>query len=401
MREFQIIHQALQKHCLELHAKRLNTLIMASEALFHCDTLTLTQLGRSIGSHARAKHNIKRIDRLLGNAHLQNERIAVYQWQASLLCTSTLPVLLVDWADIREKERIMVLRASMALSGRSVTIYEKAFSLEEHNTDKAHRCFLQELARVLPPECVPLMVTDAGFKNPWFRAVEKQGWYWLSRVRGQVTYSTVDYDNWSSISRLNEIATSRSRYLGRCRLARSKPITCELYLYKGKSKGRKNQRSTTTNSHHPNSASYSRSAKEAWVLATNLPEKKFKPIQLVNLYQKRMQIEETFRDLKSPAYGLGLRHSRTRCPKRFNVMLLIALVLQLVLWWVGFFAQSKGWQKHFQANTIRNKNVLSTIRLGKEVLRHKSYKLRKRDILKGALLFIREIRKNGDVLAYL
>ena len=59
----------------------------------------------------------------------------------------------------------MVLRASMALSGRSVTIYEKAFSLEEHNTDKAHRCFLQELARVLPPECVPLMVTDAGFKT--------------------------------------------------------------------------------------------------------------------------------------------------------------------------------------------------------------------------------------------
>ena len=50
---------------------------MASEALFHCDTLTLTQLGRSIGSHARAKHNIKRIDRLLGNAHLQNERIAL------------------------------------------------------------------------------------------------------------------------------------------------------------------------------------------------------------------------------------------------------------------------------------------------------------------------------------
>jgi hypothetical protein len=114
-----------------------------------------------------------------------------------------------------------------------------------------------------------------------------------------------------------------------------------------------------------------------------------------------MQIEETFRDLKSPAYGLGLRHSRTRCPKRFNVMILIALVLQLVLWWVGFFAQSKGWQKHFQANTVRNKNVLSTIRLGKEVLRHKSYKLRKQDILKGVLLFIREIRKNGDVLAYL
>ena len=85
------------------------------------------------------------------------------------------------------------------------------------------------------------------------------------------------------------------------------------------------------------------------MLATNLPEKKFKPIQLVNLYQKRMQIEETFRDLKSPAYGLGLRHSRTRCPKRFNVMLLIALVLQLVLWWVGFFCAIQRLAKAFSS----------------------------------------------------
>ncbi|MDL3180696.1 transposase, partial [Salmonella enterica] len=37
----------------------------------------------------------------------------------------------------------------------------------------------------------------------------------------------------------------------------------------------------------------------------------------VNIYSKRMQIEETFRDLKSPAYGLGLRHSRTSSSERF------------------------------------------------------------------------------------
>ncbi|WP_369293065.1 transposase, partial [Motilimonas sp. 1_MG-2023] len=32
--------------------------------------------------------------------------------------------------------------------------------------------------------------------------------------------------------------------------------------------------------------------------------------QVVKLYAKRMQIEESFRDLKSPAYGFGLRHCR-------------------------------------------------------------------------------------------
>lgn len=80
-------------------------------------------------------------------------------------------------------------------------------------------------------------------------------------------------------------------------------------------------------------------------------------------------------------------------------MLLIALMFQLILWWVGLLAQSLGWQKHFQANTVRSRNVLSINRLGKEVLRHKSYQLTKQDLLKGAVLFIKEVRKNGDAMA--
>ena len=51
-----------------------------------------------------------------------------------------------------------------------------------------------------------------------------------------------------------------------------------------------------------------------------------------------MQIEETFRDLKSPAYGLGLRHSRTSSSERFDIMLLIALMLQLTCWLAGVHA---------------------------------------------------------------
>ena len=398
MREFQIVHQAIHQHCPRLHAKRLDSLMAASEALFHSDTLTLTQLGRQMPTTCHVKHSIKRMDRLLGNPLLHNERMAVYQWKATLLCTDTLPIILVDWADIRERQRLMVLRASVALSGRSVTVYECAFTLEEHNTKQAHRRFLKALASVLPEGSIPLIVTDAGFKNPWFRAVEQQGWFWLSRVRGRVGIADIGCGNWKPASKMNDIASGRCRYLGLRRLARSEPVTCGIYLYRAKSRGRQSQRSSTTNSHHSGSESYSRAAKEAWILATNLPENAFKPVQLVKLYRKRMQIEETFRDLKSPAYGFGLRQSRPRCPKRFDIMLLIALVLQLVLWWVGLLAKARGWQKHFQANTVRTRNVLSMVRLGKEVLRHQSYRLTRRDILKGALLFIREVRKNGDVL---
>ncbi|EBA2903003.1 IS4-like element ISVsa5 family transposase, partial [Salmonella enterica] len=320
---------------------------------------------------ARTKHNIKRIDRLLGNRHLHKERLAVYRWHASFICSgNTMPIVLVDWSDIREQKRLMVLRASVALHGRSVTLYEKAFPLSEQCSKKAHDQFLADLASILPSNTTPLIVSDAGFKVPWYKSVEKLGWYWLSRVRGKVQYADLGAENWKPISNLHDMSSSHSKTLGYKRLTKSNPISCQILLYKSRSKGRKNQRSTRTHCHHPSPKIYSASAKEPWILATNLPVEIRTPKQLVNIYSKRMQIEETFRDLKSPAYGLGLRHSRTSSSERFDIMLLIALMLQLTCWLAGVHAQKQGWDKHFQANTVRNRNVLSTVRLGMEVLRH-------------------------------
>ncbi len=86
-----------------------------------------------------------------------------------------------------------------------------------------------------------------------------------------------------------------------------------------------------------------------------------------------MQIEETFRDLKSPAYGFGFHQSRTHCPKRFDIILLIALMLQCQFWLAGIHALSRGWQRDFQANTVSTRNVLSIVRLGREVLLKSGY----------------------------
>ncbi|MDO2177187.1 IS4 family transposase, partial [Escherichia coli] len=80
-------------HYPELHLKRLNSLTLACHALLDCKTLTLTELGRNLPTKARTKHNIKRIDRLLGNRHLHKERLAVYRWHASFICSgNTMPI---------------------------------------------------------------------------------------------------------------------------------------------------------------------------------------------------------------------------------------------------------------------------------------------------------------------
>ena len=72
---------------------------------------------------------------------------------------------------------------------------------------------------------------------------------------------------------------------------------------------------------------------------------------------------------------MGLRHSNSRCTKRFDI-LLIAMLAEWLLRLLGLIAQKQNWERAFQANTIRNRRVLSIIRLGREVRkRAKDYKI--------------------------
>ncbi len=86
MCELDILHDSLYQLCPELHLKRFNSLTLACHVLLKCKTLTLTKLGRNLPTKARTKHNIKRINQLLGNRPLHKERLAVYLRHARFIC---------------------------------------------------------------------------------------------------------------------------------------------------------------------------------------------------------------------------------------------------------------------------------------------------------------------------
>ncbi|WP_448548023.1 hypothetical protein [Thalassotalea fusca] len=72
---------------------------------------------------------------------------------------------------------------------------------------QTHQKFLANLARILDGTSKPIIVTDAGFKTPWFRAVLAQEWDFVGRVRLPNFYS---FDNkvWQCITHLYARATS-------------------------------------------------------------------------------------------------------------------------------------------------------------------------------------------------
>ena len=98
--------------------------MLATSSLLDGHQLSLTELGRNITGPVSAKHNIKRMDRLLGNAGLHKQRQV-------LCCANPMPIVLVDWSDVREQLRLMTLRASLSVRGRSVILYERTFTFAQ------------------------------------------------------------------------------------------------------------------------------------------------------------------------------------------------------------------------------------------------------------------------------
>ncbi|WP_238937676.1 transposase, partial [Pseudoalteromonas sp. S16_S37] len=74
--------------------------------------------------------------------------------------------------------------------------------------------FLSMLKLILPSECRPVIVTDAGFKVPWLKAVRRQGWHYISRVRGTAHLKTEHSDEFVSCQSLFKSNARKSHFLG-------------------------------------------------------------------------------------------------------------------------------------------------------------------------------------------
>jgi len=81
-----------------------------------------------------------------------------------------------------------------------------------------------------------------------------------------------------------------------------------------------------------------------------------------------MQIEESFRDLKSTRFGLSMELYRTYQVERLHVLLLIAHFALIVAWLMGKSTELTEQHWQYQANTVRTRKVLATIFIGLKMI---------------------------------
>ena len=367
MQAVKLLHELSAQSLGQIHQRRRESLWAGVSGVLRGGRLSLTHIGRHLDTQAGEKHAIKRIDRLLSNTHLWDERVQCYRWIGSVTVSSTQhPIVLVDWSNADQRQEHYILRAALAVGSRAIPLYEEVHT--RLSDPKVERRFLQRLADVLPGECVPIIVSDAGFRTPWFKAAASMGWYYVGRIRHRHLVCEPGQEQWRSNKAFYRQANSRPKCLGEYFITRNTPWRTRLYLYKAKPKGRTYYTAYGKPARARHCEKPAASAREPWLLATNLPHGLRSAHRIVAIYRRRMQIEEGFRDLKSTRNGLAFRHNLGRNPRRLAILLLIAALATLALWLLGLYARQAGIDRKLQANTVRNKAVLSVIFIGQRLV---------------------------------
>ena len=329
-----IIQDFLSDSCPSMHAKRRASLAKIAGAA-QAGGLGVVKMAKRLPSRS-LRHGIKCCDRLLSNPHLHEERIKVYRALAHRVLQSHRHVaILIDWSELRENGSMHLLRAAVAVKGRAFAIYDEVHPQKMQANGKVHLAFLKRLKTVLPAGCEPVIVTDAGFRSTWFQALDKLGFSWIGRIRNRDMVRPADKATWAGCKQLYTQARTVARTLGEFLYVRSNPTKCQLVIVKNRSAGRKNKNKFGK----PSQAQRSKKARagqiEPWLLAASVRLKALSAQHVAKLYATRMQIEQTFRDLKNAQWGAGLRTSQTRSAQRLGILILIAALVTYALWIIG------------------------------------------------------------------
>jgi Transposase DDE domain len=362
-----ILHRQFAEDLVRIHGARVRVVFVAACALLRGGRISLTSIGRAIAVGTSHKHGIKRVDRLLGNEQLWKERMVFFRAIARrVIPVASRPAVIVDWTSFNPTMWSLV--AAVSFEGRAVVIYSETHSVFRYNKPDVHRRFLRRLREVLPEQCVPIIVTDAGFRSPWMKEVAALGWDYICRVRGLTRLRESGTVTWLPLRRVFSQIYRGAKDFGFYELGRQARYRARVIGFRKRRAVNRTGRQWRENWGDlvkSDLNKHLRAASEPWILATSL---RSAPKKIVAHYRRRMQIEETFRDAKSTRFGLSMVQASTKSEHRADILMLLASLAHLLSIVTGLVAEARNLGRGYQANTLRTRRVFSLSRLGRFIL---------------------------------
>ena len=370
MSAFELLHIQLSNALPNMHLTRLTALCTAVVAGLSGAQMCITELGRFLTSSTHIKHNIKRMDRLMGNAHLYRERQTIYGAMArAILKNIAKPIITIDWSDLCPNQQFHVIRASLPVGGRALTIFEIVYPREKLGNRQVQHDFLNSLQAFLTPDQTPIIVADSGFRVPFFRHVESLGWHWVGRIRNRDYVCFSQENGYISAKSLYAQATAEASHLGAVSWTQTGQLAALLALIKTPKKFRELKTKQNQKSQAGHSKKQALREDEPWLLVFSNSLQDHSAQQIIKIYSTRMQIEENFRDTKSQHYGLGIcQLNRIGLLRRSN-LLLIAALTQWLLWLTGSLLHEGVMEKQFRVNSSSKRKPYSSVFLARQLLK--------------------------------
>lgn len=282
--------------------KTLAAIVFGALAVGH---VTLAALGRAMAGPARAKHRIKRVDRFLANRRIEPTEAMRGVVAQLLRPRKKRAIIAVDWVDIRQR---LVLVAALCLPGRAVPLcwaaYEK-WQLYKSQNQLEEGLFLV-LRSLIPAGVKVTIVADRGFgRAELARFLDEQGFGYVLRVKGKTYIRSGAYAG--TITALG-LCPESCRWLPEVDYRKTRSIRTRLAIL------------------------WRRGAREPWILISNVASS---ADAAAAAYERRMRIEELFRDQKNVRNGWALRQVEIGTIERLERLLLVLAAAYLLLVMAG------------------------------------------------------------------
>lgn len=315
----------------DLHAKRIYSLSNGVLGVLNAATLGIHAIGNGLAAARglKPKHAIKQVDRLLSNNKFQVWEVA-QQWIEEILSSRKEVVIALDWTTFDQDKHQMLAAYLVTNHGRARPLFWKTFTQSEYES-AYYECLesaLKKLRELIPRQTRVTILADRGFGHVrFFEFLATLEFDFVIRIPSNI--KVTDHDG--------EVKKAKDWT----------PPSCRPVLLKNP---------LITAQHYQGGAFVAvrdKGMNEPWCLVTSytgVPASK-----IVKLYARRFTIEEVFRDLKDPRFGMGMLATKIANPLRRDRLILIQAIAVVFLTILGAAGEESGYSRYLKSNTSKTR----------------------------------------------
>jgi Transposase DDE domain len=294
-----------------IHAQRVASLRDGVDGVLHAASLGVRAIGQglAVANGLAPRHAIKQVDRLLSNPKLMREEVARC-WVRFVVAERKELIVNFDWTEFQDSDQAMIVLGTQTEHGRSTPLVWKTVTRSALKDQRnAHEDELLGLfADVLPQGVRVTVVADRGFSDiKLYRFLQELGFEYIIRFRGVVFVESAEGERRKARDWLG--AGGRMRVLRGVRVtAEGQPVPLVVCVQQ-------------------------QQMQEPWLLASSRSD--LTGTAITHRYGKRFTVEETFRDVKNPHLGLGLKQTVMERNDRRDALFLLAVLAHTLLTLLG------------------------------------------------------------------